>query len=263
MKIFKEFIVILLMASLSWAADVENKPAVPCVHSGSFFSVGLGVSYESMKTDLFTSHHNESGHFDRTDGYVTDYLEVYGPKKYWEFSGFEAPSIDIRFGGAFANTVALYFTFAGGLYRGEAVREEKNISQIYNADQNGNLVLQSETIKSDYKRTFDAVAAYGWFGLGFSVYPFHDPNSPMKGVYFGFSGGLDIMGVRVEENFDDVVTESFYTRYEIGRDWWVSETWSIGVALAYTRVIGFEDDYYNTDGGSRNAFTLLFRITRG
>ena len=110
----------------------------------------------------------------------------------------------------------------GGLYRGSAIREENNIEQHYTADENGKLIFLSENSESYYKREFDAVAAYGWFGVGFSVYPFRNPSSQLRGLYFGFSGGLDILGVRVEDNFDDVVTESYFLRYEVGKDWWAT-----------------------------------------
>ena len=238
MKIFKVLIVALMTASVAWAQiPEENKPAVPCEHRGSFFSVGLGLSYMSLSKDEYISHRDEKGDWDKT--------------------------LDFRFGGAIGNVVSLYFTFMGGLYRGTAIREENNIEQHYIADENGKLIFQSESSESYYKREFDAVAAYGWFGAGFSVYPFRNPSSQLRDLYFGFSGGLDILGVRVEDNFDDVVTESYFLRYEVGKDWWVSETWSIGVALAFTSVIGFEDDYYGSDGGGRKSFTLLFRLTRG
>ena len=265
MKIFKVLIVALMAASVAWAQiPEENKPAVPCEHRGSFFSVGLGLSYMSLSKDEYISHRDEKGDWDKTLGrYVVKSVRYWGPKKHWDFSGFEFPSLDFRFGGAIGNVVSLYFTFMGGLYRGTAIREENNIEQRYNADENGKLIFLSENSESYYKREFDAVAAYGWFGAGFSVYPFRNPSSQLRGLYFGFSGGLDILGVRVEDNFDDVVTESYFLRYEVGKDWWVSETWSIGVALAFTSVIGFEDDYYGSDGGGRKSFTLLFRLTRG
>jgi hypothetical protein len=265
MKMFKVLIVALIAASVAWAQMPEvNKPAVPCEHRGSFFSVGLGLSYMSLSKDEYVSHRSEDGDWDNpSHRYVVKSVKYWGPKRHWEFSGAEAPSLDLRFGGTIGNVVALYFTFMGGLYRGTAVREENNIEQYYLPDANGTLIFQSENSKSYYRREFDAIAAYGWFGVGFSVYPFRDPSSPLRGLYFGFSGGLDALGVRVEDNYDDVATESYFLRYEVGKDWWVSETWSIGVALSFTNVVGFEDDYYGSDGGGRKAVTLLFRITRG
>ena len=161
MKIFKVLIVALMAASVAWAQiPEENKPAVPCEHRGSFFSVGLGLSYMSLSKDEYNSHRDEKGDWDKTLGrYVVKSVRYWGPKKHWDFSGFEFPSLDFRFGGAIGNVVSLYFTFMGGLYRGTAIREENNIEQHYIADENGKLIFLSENSESYYKREFDAVAA--------------------------------------------------------------------------------------------------------
>ena len=54
MKIFKVLVVALMAASVAWAQiPEENKPAVPCEHRGSFFSVGLGLSYMSLSKDEY------------------------------------------------------------------------------------------------------------------------------------------------------------------------------------------------------------------
>ena len=65
MKMFKVLIVALIAASVAWAQMPEvNKPAVPCEHRGSFFSVGLGLSYMSLSKDEYVSHRSEDGDWD-------------------------------------------------------------------------------------------------------------------------------------------------------------------------------------------------------
>ena len=53
-----------------------------------------------------------------------------------------------------------------------------------------------------------------------------------------------------------------FTRYEVGKDWWVSETWSVGVAFTYGNLFVISDSYYN-EKGTRHTISLLFRLTRG
>ena len=80
MKIFKVLIVALMAASVAWAQiPEENKPAVPCEHRGSFFSVGLGLSYMSLSKDEYISHRDEKGDWDKTLGrYVVKSVRYWG-----------------------------------------------------------------------------------------------------------------------------------------------------------------------------------------
>ena len=79
----------------------------------------------------------------------------------------------------------------------------------------------------------------------------------------GYSSGIAgifTMSSRSDIEFGQV---GVYTQFELGKDWWVSETWSIGCALAYSFVTVIEDDYYSVYNGDRDTIKLLFRLTRG
>ena len=110
--------------------------------------------------------------------------------------------------------------------------------------------------------TFDSYGFYYSMGLGITVYPFKDPTSPLNGIFLGIGGGLDVSMAR-----DDVYAEDYctvggiFTRYELGKDWWVSDTWSIGVGVSFSKMVySFENEGEKTD---HHALSLFFRLTRG
>ena len=268
MKMIRALIVIMAVASLAWAQSPETKSSrVPCQHRGGFFSVGFGLSYTSFNKDEAKTSHDDRGHWDSNlNQYVPDYLDVNGTRSHWHFGGLEAPSMDLRFGIGIGNMVVLHASLTGGIFRGELVREDESFKQHFVYDANRERVLETENVLGKAKTIEDDGWGYFcWFGLGFSIYPFRDPASPLNGLYVGFSSGLDIMGVRQSYHTMDGHSEigGLLTRYEVGKDWWVSETWSVGVSLAFAYVSGFEDSYLESDGGNRKTISLLFRLTRG
>ena len=81
----------------------------------------------------------------------------------------------------------------------------------------------------------------------------------------GFAGGFDAFATGFVEDHEDGDAIGIFNRYEIGKDWWVSDTWSVGVAFAYKNLFVIDDDdgYYEHNKSSRHTISLLFRLTRG
>ena len=255
----KEFIVILALAAMAWAQN-ESRP--PCEHRGFFFGMSVGLSYTSYELNK-THNYLESSSGSWSEQGYRDERYRYESKK-WNFSGFDIPKFEFRFGASIANHVALYSLINFGLYRGETEFVE-TISyksfQVQNAS--GVRTFLSEDVLKVIQRKDDAIGLYFSTGLGVSVYPIANPKSPWNGFYVGFASGLDAFAEGFLEDHEDGTTAGIFTRYEIGKDWWVSETWSVGVAFAYQNLSVFDDDYYSSYDGSRHTVSLLFRLTRG
>jgi hypothetical protein len=57
------------------------------------------------------------------------------------------------------------------------------------------------------------------------------------------------------------VVGGMYTRFELGKDWWVSDTWSIGAGLSFTKLV-YESENEGEEMSS-HTISLFFRLTRG
>ena len=273
MKIFKAFIVILTFAVAAWAqdgneADSVDVPAVaspaksvrpPCEHRGFFYSMGVGFSYTSFsleKVELRNSYMSFSDEKRRYETY-NNY------DKRWEFSGFDIPKFEVRIGTSIANLVALYSILDFGMYRGDGDYSDARYDRVY-LMQNNEKTLTSEELASVEKKKDDAMGFSLSFGLGLSVYPIRNLESPWNGIYVSFASGLDVFVVGFVGEHRDDDAGGIFTRYEIGKDWWVSETWSVGVGFAYKNLFAIsdgDDDY--SSKASRHSIHFLIRLTRG
>ena len=267
---FSKFICIFAFATaaLAHADDVENN-MVPNAeksfsareHRGSYFSVNWGLSYLSSEYNSSHLGFSSSVGTTRLDGRY-EKLEHYGQHDEQEsFSAWGFPSIDIRFGRSFGNLIAVHFSIGGGMFNGEGKRSKQDYAV-------GRTVVD-DVIESEQKQlsgimneTIDSYGIYGSFGFGFTVYPFRDPASPLNGFFAGIAGGIDGSLARDEVYASDYCTVGgVFTRYELGKDWWVSDTWSIGVGFSFTKVVyKFVDE---GDDSNLHVISLSFRLTRG
>lgn len=254
MKTLKKFVCILVFAAIAWAQN-------PHEYRGFYFGSGLGVSYLSSALNVNNLNYQSGLGHTRFDG-VYEENKHYGENhKKERFSGFGFPSLDFRLGMSFANLITFYFNFRGGLYSGEG----KNFKEDYSVDRvylDGILDKEDRVLVGKLDRKDDAYAFYGAFGLGFTVYPFRNPASPMYGFYVGVAGGADASVARVNALAQDLSgSMGIFTRYEIGKDWWVSDSWSIGVGFDFTiEVYGNNND---GDDGDCHTINLFLRLTRG
>ena len=242
MKTLKLLAIVALLAVTSWSQEaMPQKTRPPHEHRGFFFSAGTGVAY----TDL-TARQKDSG-------------ESWEESTRREFSGWSYPSFDFKFGKSIANLVVLHSQFELAVYSGEADYRysEKSYSDGVNI-----FGVSFPKVNSEEKKSLDCYAFSFAGGLGLMVYPFRNPRSVMNGFYVGFSSGMDIFLANSKDSDGDIDLASAYTQYEVGKDWWVSETWSAGIALAFT-LHSFVEDGAANDGGDRGTFKFLIRLTRG
>ncbi len=258
----KVFAILVLCAmGLTFAQSPSAHVFSPREHRGSFFSVNWGLSYLSSELKSSDFGFPSGGESLRLDGRYGR-IEHYGlNNEQDDFSAWGFPSIDLRFGKSFGNLVAVYFSFGGGLFKGEGKIRKQNYSvDRYIVDN----VLEKEDsqLLGVMDETIDSYGFYGSLGLGFTVYPFRDPASPLNGLFVGIAGGLDVSMARDDVYATDYCTVGgVFTRYELGKDWWVSDTWSIGVGFSFTKLVNpFENEGEDV---SHHVIGLFFRLTRG
>jgi len=211
----------------------ERKKTYPREHRGFFFSAGAGISYMSLRSSYTYDSRDGNG--------VVTYLK----ERVGEYSGFGIPSIDLKFGFSIANIMTIHSAIGMSFYSGEGVYSEAKY-------ENGQLSSLDEYLDPDRW----GGGFYG--GLGFSVYPFKSPKSALNGFHFGYTAGVvTLVG---ESSCKDVNYEfevyGVGNEIEVGKDWWISDTWSIGVSAGYLwTFLSFDDE------GEGNRFQLMFRIT--
>ena len=270
MKIFSKFICIFAFAAVALVhADVvENnmapsagKSIFPREHRSSYFSVNWGLSYLGSERKSSDFGFSSSIGSTRLDGRY-ERLEQYGQHDEQEsFSAWGFPTLDIRFGRAFGNMVAVHFSFGGGLFSGEGKRHKQDYAVHRSVVDN---VIESEEKEPNgiMDETIDSYGIYGSLGFGFTVYPIRNPASLLNGLFVGLAGGIQGSLARDDVYATDYCTVGgVFTRYELGKDWWVSDTWSVGVGLSFSKVVyTFVDEGENS---KHHVVSLFFRLTRG
>lgn len=230
---------ILMLAAAVWAAPRE--------HRGTYFSVGSGVAYSRFKTA------------ESYDGYrYIDGVPQYGDVDGTITFGGVSPAFNMRIGRSVGNAVSIYGDFDFVMISGKF---ESSTELLYR---------ESYQVEEKFSRTLSwngVVGGYFSGGVGIEVYPCRNPNSVMRGFHFGnaFSAGYNVADPHKPISLEDVSSHekkfdeiAFLVRTDVGMDWWVSETWSIGVEFAYTTA-----SHESGILSDMNSFRLLFRITRG
>ena len=231
-----------------------KKTRPPREHRGFFFSAGLGVAYTDISaTDKSTG---ENWYYDENGQSFPKEWEKTVRK---EASGWALPALDFKFGKSIANLVVVHGQVDFAVYSATFDYSASKESQGEGVNIAG---ISLPKITVDEKKGIENIALAFGAGLGFMVYPFRNPLSVMNGFYVGFSSGIDGFVGGFEDNYAETNLSSFFTQYEVGKDWWVSDTWSVGVALAYVAHALVEDGD-SEDGGSRNTIKFLVRLTRG
>ena len=242
MKMLKTLAIVALLAVTSWAQEtVSQKTRPPYEHRGFFFSAGTGVSY----TDLKAYQRDSDGTWDENTSR--------------EFSGWSCPFFDFKFGKSIANLIVVHSLLELAVYSGESDYHYKEQSYSEGINLFG---ISLPKTKVDEKKSLNSDAFSFAAGIGLMVYPFRNPRSVMNGFYVGFSSGMDIFLVQSGDNDGDFDLSSAFTQYEVGKDWWVSETWSLGIAFALS-IHSFVEDGDAKSGGDQGTFRFLIRLTRG
>lgn len=261
MNLFILVSVAVLLVQQGWAASASQE------HRGFFFSIGAGVSYmnssleglekklQSVTFERNLQSVNSTTMLDGSGARESEFdIEI---EKKDKFSGFGGPLFDMKLGFFIGRVVSLYSVFEGALISGDGSHFEENRGVNYFYEPEG--VRSNKTFSNIEDVSDDAVGLFASIGVGFSVYPFFNQTNALNGLYLGFAWGFDGSVARLKtysDNTNGIVGQ--FTRYEVGKDWWVSETWLLGVEFAFTKAFGKDD--YDADG-NRYGFGLLFRIT--
>lgn len=155
------------------------------------------------------------------------------------YNGYSLPKIDFRFGPSILNLLAIHLTMGFSNYIGEAVEKDRLHSN------------SSNKIKDNENPLMNM-----WLGPGFTLYPFRDRNSPLNGSFISASVFMELVTFTQNYNLEDWDDEVlFYSaQLELGKDWWVSDAWSVGAALGVGG--GLFRDYGNSAKMGRFLFTL-------
>jgi hypothetical protein len=269
MKMIKQFISIFAFAAVAMThADVAEKYVAPTKqnhpsheHRGFYFSTSAGISYLSSEANSYNFSCPSGTGRTRADGRY-EYLQYCGENNRLDnFDAFGFPLFDIRFGGAIGNLVAVYTSFNIGLFNGDGRLRKQDydvkrfiVDDVWDRD--------DKTLVGGMDQKYDVYGFYVSLGLGFTVYPFRDPASPLNGFYAGIIGGIDASLARLDAYADDFCgLMGIFTRYEIGKDWWVSDTWSVGVGFSLTKSV--YENVNEGDDSDHYVIGLFFRLTRG
>ena len=268
MKLSRILLAAAAFAVAAWADAPENQtPAKsPKVHPayehrGFFFSMGLGVAYQGTDvTERERGSGGFGGNYDDEGNYIP--VDKYYREEKTETSvgGFTFPSLQLRFGKSIGNMVALYTVFDIDVYKTEAEYSVENSYKHFVYENGTDMKMDKDSLISAKEGDCNARGAFLAGGLGFSVYPFRDHNSPLNGLYAGFAGGAMFTVVNYKTDLHELDLAGIYTRYEIGKDWWVGDTWSLGIAFSYTTNVSFFEEDYD---GNTNRFQFLIKLTRG
>lgn len=223
-----KFKIILLTLALAVAAFAGENVRE---HRGFYYNYSVGFSYASL--DFYSEEDDSWGSYD-------DAKEV----RDYSYSGFSFLTMNFRFGRAFGNAVALFFSMHLNGYSGHLEGLSSDYGGILEAYDDDNMMMLN-----------------GAVGVGFSIYPFRNPDSPMNGFFIGCTHLTSF--TTFSDNTPDVVTGSFLEQIEIGKDWWISENWSLGFGISYYVPVGnidLQDNLVNLD---QNKFQITFRLTRG
>ena len=280
MKTLKILVVASLFAVASWAQEsgtsqdstvavnavkespapqvVKKKTRPPREHRGLYFSTGLGLAY----TDFNIKSKDERKWTD-LDGNGKSRENVYAEEYAKKFEGYALPAMDFKFGKSVGNLVAIHSLIGIQPYSGTSSFRytERKKEYVYE----GIIpVLQKDSVEYQKKRKGDFTGGNVALGLGVAIYPFRNPDFVLNGLYVGVSGGMNVFFGLFDDYDESILQESVFSRYEIGKDWWVSDTWSIGFGFVYENVTAVKDEGdENNDGRSHNVFQFLIRLTRG
>lgn len=234
---------LLLIISCTFAQNNSGTNNNQGFHSrrGLYFSTSSGTFY------TYANYFSEEISYDRVDKITSQFASLlsYG---------------EIRLGASIANWPSLYAVFGMGLgignYRDKIEFSLEEYSQ------------KNFTEKND-------IVTRTLVGLGGEYnYPFQDNDDFTNGLFFGTSAGfmLDLIYHTehdVNEVYDNMTSAEFggfFFRFEIGKDWWISQRWSLGVALNYTFCIYRESTSYSIHSDKESltghSIGLMFRITR-
>ncbi|OWV05692.1 MULTISPECIES: hypothetical protein [unclassified Fibrobacter] len=233
----------------------------PREHRGFYFNASLGATYVGFnykQSDYQYKHHYDYNNNDDSYSYERVVEEVY------EFNDFAIPTLGLRFGRSFGNLVALFFELDFAMLIGEGKYSETSYEHNFD-NQYSVLGSSPQNLKEKNSKDDDAYGFYSFVGVGFTFYPFRNPHSVMNGAFFSIANGFAFFGEDINHNKENLHQTfemlDYEMQVEIGKDWWISDTWSVGLSIGYLYTFGASDDSENTFDS--NVISFMFRVTRG
>lgn len=239
----KKFFSAMLLAALCAATQV-SAASHSGEHRGFYFSQNLAFAYTSI---------DQTTKYNRSFGSEKEILLFSGPLFYSES----------RIGISIANFASIYALLGGGYASGSYSEETK-----YSVKD-----PESNSDKDYEKKYFEDNASSDTryvFGIGGEFYPIRDDSNILYGLFFGPSLGMMFDNITHLEKEDDEKTKTTtlinaFIRLEVGKEWWISRSWCIGVAISYAigdseSDVGQYEGQTNVETISSNTFGLAFRI---
>lgn len=198
--------------------------AAPHIHDGFFMNFQLGLGYFRQNSD-WKSY--ENGHYnDRVDGKVT--------AETWISQNFTFMA-----GGSINETVTIFGTLS---ISGSDNGIETNISS-----REGNMSI-----------------AQLFFGPGVRLIPVH--SGPLADFYLDAAAGWIFESCENNSysgNYDlDFTASGLGLQLGLGKEWWVSKNWLLGLGIFYTAAFSDADEFDANVDVLSNVVQLRFTITR-
>lgn len=214
-------------------------------HRNFYFGLDLGFAYASVE-----------------ESYRENSLKT----KETEFSAIAFPAFDFKIGGSFVNFAAAYFIYGYSRFSGEQMvsrYEYEHSTYSYSSDE-----IESAKLKKKLKLTNKtAYFTDHAIGAGLTIYPFRNPDFIMNGSFVGFAVLGNILN---NDDFFDISGESLSSylsmRFEIGKDWWINDTWSTGVSFKFDFGSFEREKDYDGEEESKGSFIriqIALRIIHG
>lgn len=239
---------IIVLMVLLWGALAFAQSPYPREHRGIYFSAGLGGQYISQVRTIEEIEDDVYYHDPMYSNYVIVDREKHFEKQ--DYSGFSIPALELKLGRSVGNLLSMYFIMDLAIYN------------IGRSEFSSSVEAEGHTIKKTSFKENDAPGASSYMGFGFDVFPFRNPNSPLNGLYIGTSFGPLMFTARMKGDAFDFSLISFIEQIEIGKHWWINDTWSVGASLSFAWCYASldEDDYEEV---SVNKLQFMIKIIRG
>jgi hypothetical protein len=234
-------ILVLCFAGLTFAQSSIATPA-PREHRGFYSNASFGLNL-----NLFDNSMEDINEYDDRTERSIDFYEYYG---------FSFLHSEFKFGYALGNVVAFHLVFNMGIYLGTVDYHEENFTTTCTKD--GFCHEVRDLGRDEIPSSSDGYNFRTYIGFGSTFYPFRDKNSPLNGFFFGGSFGYTLF---VMASSDATGNGGIGFQLELGKEWWVSDHFSIGLGLgfAHNGLVWKTVDSHRSD----NVLSLSFRLTRG
>ena len=251
----KQKFIALMIAVAAAFASAQSEPALakpaPREHRGFYSSVSFGAAYNWYNSSKQEFDEWQNG--DDDDVHTRRMLDKF------EYYGGTFPTLELKFGTAFANLLAVHSVFNFGFYAGAMDYFYEQDNKDCAAEASCKYVPE----KDEYEESSsDGYSFRTFIGLGVTVYPFRDKESPLNGFFIGGAYGYGMVAAMIVSGYEEsCVNFGNSFQVEIGKEWWVNDHLSVGLGIgfAHTNLVWQTVDSHSSD----NVISISIRLTRG